>query len=1131
MIGKTFSHYKIIEKIGEGGMGIVYKALDVKLDRFVALKFLPPHLGRDDLQKQRFIHEAKAASALDHPNICTVYEIDETGAEEHASFGQIFIALAYYEGNTLQKKISRDAPMSIDEAIGIIMQIAQGLQKAHEADIVHRDVKPANIIVTTEGDVKIVDFGLAKLKGHTKLTKEESTLGTITYMSPEQTEGTEIDARTDIWSLGIIFYEMLTGKSPFDADYDQAIMYNILNAIPEPVYNLNKSVPRELNAVIQKCLEKEKGKRYQTIKDFFADLFQVINEYNYKIRMGSGDFNLAMIKERKRRLSPLLSATAILVLISVFTILFLVLPESKYTGYEKAYFESNFNDARDKSAHDRPLENVKANRYHILSTAYVNQDTMPIDVEQEYRNLLMQNPDSPQAHYYMGLMHYAAGRERSQRDSVWLLFDQAKTLGMDDIYLTLDMAAFFMRDGFTQEAFEMVNALLEKDPPNPDVLYRIGTLFYFADKDTLRARKFYERTLNLYDNHLAARIGLCQLALDNYDLNTALINLGWCENINNENYEVVRIKSEIYEREGKFAEAEDYLKKVINSFGINDIRFYKSLARLYQKLDLFEKCDELIQSATARFSSTSYFADLKKSLETRKEWLRIQQEHDSDQNLVSWSDDFDKSLEKAAREKKPVLIEFYSTQEFWSKALQERTYPDQKVQNILKSYIPLRINGEIRKDLAQKYQADYFPYLVMLNEHGEKLFTVRYWLEPPGPEELIENLSDGLTQYQRYLEGLDLENRQTTEVSNIKDALLLAKSKQMPVMAVVLSSESKWSDKLVNETLVNPMLKADLQKVILVKVNQAVNKYLIKQWDITYFPSIVFLDQKGNILYQAQGYHTPRALADLIIDLNDAMKRGQKIKDRIRWLYDLEEVQSVALLQKKDILIYCDADWCPYCGQIEKKVFSDPSFIKVVNKSFIPIEINDSRDPELIKSFGINAFPALIILDASLTELTRYLGAGEVTEVVAALNIDERKPLFSILGPDKYKLFYKYENLSEKFYERSFLRSFIRVNQKQLEIYPEHWQSYRAIGEAHLDLKNSRDAQYYFNKAIDHGAEIEETFANDIMDAYLQLDDVPGFEIWIQNTLKARKKNPDESKVLHHIAAKFHSLLKNGNPE
>jgi serine/threonine protein kinase/Tfp pilus assembly protein PilF len=261
MVGKTISHYKILEKLGEGGMGIVYKAQDLKLDRFVALKFLPSHLTTSEEEKQRFIHEAKAASALDHNNICAIHEIDEI------EDGQLFISMAYYEGETLDKRI-KEKPLPIEEAIDIAIQIAQGLAKAHEKEIVHRDVKPANIMLTKEGVVKVLDFGLAKLSKQTKLTKEGTTLGTITYMSPEQARGEAVDQRTDIWSLGVMIYEMFTGQLPFRGEYDQAVVYLILNEEPEPISGMDKEGERIINKALAKILQE----RYQQVEDILKDL-------------------------------------------------------------------------------------------------------------------------------------------------------------------------------------------------------------------------------------------------------------------------------------------------------------------------------------------------------------------------------------------------------------------------------------------------------------------------------------------------------------------------------------------------------------------------------------------------------------------------------------------------------------------------------------------------------------------------------------------------------------------------------------------------------------------------------------------------------------------------------------------
>jgi len=265
MIGHTISHYRITEKLGEGGMGVVYKAEDTKLGRTVALKFLPPELTRDDEAKKRFIQEARAASALDHPNICNIHEIDETNE------GQIFIAMACYEGESLQAMI-RGGRLDLGRAIEIASQVARGLSKAHEKGIVHRDVKPANIFVTEDGLAKILDFGLAKLATQTRLTRAGTTVGTVMYMSPEQTSGKAVDERSDIWSLGVVLYEMVTGEPPFGGEHEQAIIYSILNQAPEPVGRLVPEAPKDLERILARALAKDPAARYQHMSDLGADL-------------------------------------------------------------------------------------------------------------------------------------------------------------------------------------------------------------------------------------------------------------------------------------------------------------------------------------------------------------------------------------------------------------------------------------------------------------------------------------------------------------------------------------------------------------------------------------------------------------------------------------------------------------------------------------------------------------------------------------------------------------------------------------------------------------------------------------------------------------------------------------------
>jgi serine/threonine-protein kinase len=263
--GTMISHYRIIEKIGAGGMGVVYKAEDTRLKRYVALKFLPLGLTRDNEAKERFIQEAQAASSLDHPNICNIHEIDEPDD------GQMFIVMACYDGESLREKLKR-GPLDVEQALDIAIQVAQGLSKAHEKGIIHRDIKPGNIMVTTDGVVKVMDFGLAKLTGQTRITKAGTVLGTVAYMSPEQTQGAEVDHRTDIWSLGVILYEMLIGRPPFRGDYEQAVIYSILNDEPEPPIAAGSEALLLVETIVAQTLVKDPEKRYQKAAALLADL-------------------------------------------------------------------------------------------------------------------------------------------------------------------------------------------------------------------------------------------------------------------------------------------------------------------------------------------------------------------------------------------------------------------------------------------------------------------------------------------------------------------------------------------------------------------------------------------------------------------------------------------------------------------------------------------------------------------------------------------------------------------------------------------------------------------------------------------------------------------------------------------
>jgi len=303
MIGTTISHYRILEELGRGGMGVVYRAEDTRLRRQVALKFLAPDLTRNPEAKERFIHEARAASALDHPNICNVHEIDET------EDGSTFLVMALYEGETLRERIAR-GPLPEREVLRICRQLAEGLARAHEAGVVHRDLKPANIILTADGTAKIVDFGLAKLASQTRLTRTGTTMGTVAYMSPEQARGDVVDPRSDIWSLGVILYEAITGRLPFRGENEQAVIHSILTVDPEPVALAASGAGGRIADIVSRCLQKNPTERYCNARQLSYDL-EASNPIPETVSLAPG---------RRRRVGRKLLAGLVLAVVAASTV-------------------------------------------------------------------------------------------------------------------------------------------------------------------------------------------------------------------------------------------------------------------------------------------------------------------------------------------------------------------------------------------------------------------------------------------------------------------------------------------------------------------------------------------------------------------------------------------------------------------------------------------------------------------------------------------------------------------------------------------------------------------------------------------------------------------------------------------
>ncbi|OGD18191.1 MAG: hypothetical protein A2W03_00470 [Candidatus Aminicenantes bacterium RBG_16_63_16] len=338
--GKIFAgKYEIVGEIGQGGMGVVYKAEDIRLKRTVALKFLPPEFMRLPDARERFIREAQAAAALSHPNICTIHEVEEAD-------GQPYIAMEYVSGESLRQKAAK-RPIAANAVVDIAVQVAEGLEAAHQRGIIHRDIKSANIMVTEKGQAKIMDFGLAKMLGAEQLTREAVTIGTVAYMSPEQARGEDLDHRTDLWSFGVVLYEMLTGQMPFRGDLESIILHSIVKAEPKPVRELKPDIPAELQRIIDRALKKNREDRYASASEIAEDLRAFEKEL---IAEEIGGFSLRKLQRFLRRPRTVIPAAFSLVLLSLFAFWFFnrqakikwarekALPEIKALSFSDEFF-------------------------------------------------------------------------------------------------------------------------------------------------------------------------------------------------------------------------------------------------------------------------------------------------------------------------------------------------------------------------------------------------------------------------------------------------------------------------------------------------------------------------------------------------------------------------------------------------------------------------------------------------------------------------------------------------------------------------------------------------------------------------------------------------------------------------
>ena len=522
MIGQKVHNYEILSKLGEGGMGVVYKAKDLKLNRLVALKFLSPLQVREEIQKQRFVIEAQAVSSLQHINICTIHEINET------EDGDLFICMDFYDGTTLSALL-KDGPLKMDEAIKIAIQIGRGLSAAHGKNIIHRDIKPGNIVITDDQLVKVLDFGLAKLTDQTKITAPDSTLGTLWYMSPEQIEGKDIDSRSDIWSLGVVLYEMVSGNLPFRGDYVQSLMYSILNETPEPLATYSSEDTVRIQSVIDRALAKEKSDRFASIDEMVNALI------SGQEQPSSGALRTRRSKFRAKSL--LLWITPVLIFILIMLIVIFIPGETISFAERDWILITDFENNTGEELFDRSLNTAlsisieQSNYVNVFQKSRINEtlkrmrkdksdiidESTGLEVaEREGINVVI-IPNISRS----GKVYTVSGRVVDIRTKNTLKSEMFFAHGLDEVLPMVDDLGKEIR----KELGESISAISRFGKPLPQVTttslealkqYSLGIEKHWQ-ADINNARLYYTNALKIDSNFTAAMASLGALEFERFD--------------------------------------------------------------------------------------------------------------------------------------------------------------------------------------------------------------------------------------------------------------------------------------------------------------------------------------------------------------------------------------------------------------------------------------------------------------------------------------------------------------------------------------------------------------------------------------------------------------------------------------
>lgn len=883
--------------------------------------------------------------------------------------------------------------------------------------------------------------------------------------------------------------------------------------------HISEIIAKKIEDVVIKTIETELI-LFQTLHE---EKKQTFNSSDSKISINEITVINENISIKKTKKKILLFAFPI-IFIAILAIIYFLYPTSEFSSYEQAYFEGRLTDAVSISKEKRTLEDTKAHYYYLNASYLINSNELPDEIKNEYKQLFKDNPKSAEATFYLGLTYNLSPQWRTERDSAWILIEKAQEMGLKNMYVDISKYKLFQNLYLPSNIIESADSILKLYPDNPLALSKVAEAYKKVMYDTLKAIELYKIELLKYPKFQDALINLAKIEMDNKNFEKANLYLTQANDINSESIEITRAFAEFYKLEGKFDKAVEYFLKSINSFAKEDVKFYQSLTHLYLMQDNIELGIKFVNSALEIFPQDRFLLYYNNQLIRRGRWLKEQKEVTKNKKLVEWSENFEESLTKAKSEKKPIIIDFYTSWCYWCRVLEEKTYPDSLVQAKLASFVTIKLNGETEIQTTKKYEVKSYPTLIILSDAGEKISEISGYIQP---DEFIKRLNEGLTKYERIVKGKSITKEKFTTVSNFEDAKIIAKTKHIPIMVIVGSDKSEWSKQLTMKTFTDPTFLSEFNDIAYLYIEQSENKSFVADWNINIYPTILFFDENGKILYKHYGFQPADVLANLMKKIKDSFYSKKPFEASINWLYKLEEAKSIATIQKKNIFVYFSWEKATACKWLEKNTFTDTSVINKVSKDYVSLFLEYNKSKELISKYGISFYPAFLILDISGKEIFRDFSYKDPKELKDWLVIDNKMNVISILGADKYKIFNEQENLAKSLSIRLQFESAIRFYQKQIETLPEHAETYMELGNIYLNWRKPGKAIEYYNKAIEQGLEIKKELVSNMLNAHLQISQEAKLISWFDNTIIKAGDNKEAISALYLGYSELYEILQN----